>query len=133
MGGKEATRLHLDSSNDERPRGRLGHGESWGGGLIEEEVYVDVLVAGGGSAGTSAALSAARNGATTALVDGRPVLGGNSGSEIRVTMVGACGPRSGVGDSNRFKMDCREGGIVEEYQLNQAAENPDHVPELVSA
>lgn len=29
-------------------------------------------------------------------------------------------------------MDCREGGIVEEYQLNNAAENQDHVPELFS-
>lgn len=66
------------------------------------------------------------------LVDGRPVLGGNSGSEIRVTMVGACGPRSGQGDANAFKMECREGGIVEEYQLNSAVHNPDHVAELFS-
>ena len=66
------------------------------------------------------------------LVDGRPVLGGNSGSEIRVTMVGACGPRSGSGDSNALKMECREGGIVEEYQLNSATNNPDFVPELFS-
>jgi hypothetical protein len=89
-------------------------------------------VAGGGSAGTSAAIASARNGARTVLVDGRSVLGGNSGSEIRVTMVGACGPRSGSGDSNMFKMDCREGGIVEEYTLNNAAENQNNVPELFS-
>ncbi len=38
---------------------------------------VDVVVAGGGSAGTSAALAAARSGASVVLVDARPVLGGN--------------------------------------------------------
>ena len=77
---------------------------------------MDVFVAGGGSAGTSAALAAARSGASTVLVNGRPVLGGNSGSEVRLSMVGACGPRSG--ESNALKMECREGGIVEEYQLD---------------
>jgi hypothetical protein len=52
--------------------------------------------------------------APTAERAGRPALGGNSNSEIRVTMAGACGPREGTGDSNQFKLDCREGGIVEE-------------------
>lgn len=59
-----------------------------GAGMIEEHLDVDVVVAGGGSAGTAAALAAARNGATVVLVNGRPVLGGNAGSEIRTTMAG---------------------------------------------
>ena len=105
-------------------------GPAHGGGLIEETLNVDVLVAGGGSAGTSAAIAAARNGANVVLVEGAEVLGGNSGSTKRVTMVGACGPRSSP--SNQFRMDCREGGIVEEYQLNSAAHNPDYVPSLFS-
>jgi hypothetical protein len=44
----------------------------------------DLVVVGGGIAGTSAALSAARNGLKVALVQDRPVLGGNGSSEIRV-------------------------------------------------
>jgi FAD dependent oxidoreductase len=44
----------------------------------------DLVVVGGGMAGTSAALSAARNGLKVALVQDRPVLGGNGSSEVRV-------------------------------------------------
>ncbi len=44
----------------------------------------DLVVVGGGVAGTSAAVSAARNGLTVALVQDRAVLGGNSSSEVRV-------------------------------------------------
>ncbi len=44
----------------------------------------DLVVVGGGLAGTCAALSAARNGLTVALVQDRPVLGGNGSSEVRV-------------------------------------------------
>jgi hypothetical protein len=56
-------------------------------GLSEEpevtEVF-DLVVVGGGVAGTSAAVSAARQGLSVALVQDRPVLGGNSSSEVRV-------------------------------------------------
>ena len=44
----------------------------------------DLIVVGGGIAGTSAAISAARNGMKVALVQDRPVLGGNGSSEVRV-------------------------------------------------
>ena len=44
----------------------------------------DLVVLGGGLAGTCAALSAARQGLTVALVQDRPVLGGNGSSEVRV-------------------------------------------------
>ncbi len=44
----------------------------------------DLVVVGGGIAGTSAALSAARNGLKVALVQDRSVLGGNGSSEVRV-------------------------------------------------
>lgn len=49
----------------------------------------DVVVLGGGLAGFAAAVSAARHGAKTVLVQDRPVLGGNSSSEVRVTPHGA--------------------------------------------
>jgi hypothetical protein len=44
----------------------------------------DLVVVGGGMAGTAAAVSAARLGLTVALVQDRPVLGGNGSSEVRV-------------------------------------------------
>ena len=48
----------------------------------------DLVVVGGGIAGTSAAVSAARNGLKVALVQDRPVLGGNGSSEVRVLPAG---------------------------------------------
>lgn len=44
----------------------------------------DLVVIGGGIAGTSAAITAARLGCTVALIQDRPVLGGNGSSEVRV-------------------------------------------------
>jgi len=44
----------------------------------------DLVVVGGGVAGTAAAVSAARQGLAVALVQDRPVLGGNGSSEVRV-------------------------------------------------
>lgn len=44
----------------------------------------DLVVVGGGIAGTATAVSAARNGLTVALIQDRPVLGGNGSSEVRV-------------------------------------------------
>jgi len=48
----------------------------------------DLVVVGGGIAGTSAAISAARLGLKVALVQDRPVLGGNNSSEVRVHLGG---------------------------------------------
>ena len=49
----------------------------------------DLVVVGGGMAGTCAALSAARGGLRSALIQDRPVLGGNNSSEVRVWLQGA--------------------------------------------
>ncbi len=49
----------------------------------------DLVVSGGGIAGTCAALSAARLGLKVALIQDRPVLGGNNSSEVRVWLQGA--------------------------------------------
>lgn len=49
----------------------------------------DFVVAGGGMAGTCAAIAAARLGLKVALVQDRPVLGGNNSSEVRVWLQGA--------------------------------------------
>ncbi len=50
----------------------------------EDGGHYDLVVVGGGIAGTCAAISAARLGLTVALVQDRPVLGGNGSSEVRV-------------------------------------------------
>lgn len=49
----------------------------------------DLVVVGGGMAGTCASISAARLGLKVALVQDRPVLGGNNSSEVRVWLQGA--------------------------------------------
>ena len=56
----------------------------------------DFVVVGGGIAGICAAVTAARLGLKVALINDRPVLGGNNSSEIRVHL----GGRIGVGPSS---------------------------------
>jgi hypothetical protein len=77
-----------------------------------EETY-DVVVCGGGLAGFSAAVAAARHGASTALIQDRPVLGGNSSSEVRVTPHGAAA----------FHGYARETGIISEALIADRATN----------
>lgn len=54
----------------------------------------DLVVVGGGYAGTAAALSGARQGLKVALIQNRPVLGGNGSSEVQVWAMG--GTRRGL-------------------------------------
>ena len=54
----------------------------------EEAGEYDLIVVGGGMAGTCAAVSAARLGCKVALIQDRPVLGGNNSSEVRVGLSG---------------------------------------------
>lgn len=60
----------------------------------------DLVVVGGGIAGMSAAISAARLGCKVALINDRPVLGGNNSSEIRVHLGGRieAGPYKELGN-----------------------------------
>jgi hypothetical protein len=53
-----------------------------------EKAGYDLVVVGGGYAGMGAALSAARMGCKVALIQNRPVLGGNGSSEVRVWAMG---------------------------------------------
>ena len=55
----------------------------------QETGQFDLVVVGGGMAGTCAAISAARLDLKVALVQDRPVLGGNNSSEVRVWLHGA--------------------------------------------
>lgn len=62
-----------------------------GAEVVEEAGEFDFVVAGGGIAGMSAAVSAARLGCKVALINDRPVFGGNNSSEVRVHLGGALG------------------------------------------
>ncbi len=79
--------------------------------MREEHHQVDVCVVGGGMAGLIAAVSAARHGARVALVQDRPVLGGNASGEIRMHICGAHGKEN------------RETGILEELLLENHYRN----------
>ncbi len=56
---------------------------------VEDMGKFDIIVAGGGVAGVVTAISAARKGLKTALINDRPVLGGNGSEEGSVTLEGA--------------------------------------------
>jgi hypothetical protein len=58
------------------------------GPVPEDAGPFDLVIVGGGMAGSACAISAARLGLKVALIQDRPVLGGNSSSEIRVSPVG---------------------------------------------
>lgn len=86
----------------------------------QETITTDIAVIGGGLAGVCAAVAAARLGRTVALVQNRPVLGGNASSEVRVWVSGA----SATG-THRY---ARETGIMGEMFVENQYRNPDGNP-----
>lgn len=88
------------------------------------QVNVDFVVAGGGMAGVCAAISAARLGVKVALIQDRPVLGGNASSEVRLWILGAT---SHMGNNNRW---AREGGIIDEILVENTYRNKEGNPVL---
>ncbi|MFD5574213.1 FAD-dependent oxidoreductase [Streptomyces cadmiisoli] len=85
-------------------------------------VDTDVTVVGGGLAGVAAAIGAARTGARVALINNRPVLGGNSSSEIRVWVCGAT--------AHGAQKYARETGVMGELFLENQYRNPEGNPYL---
>lgn len=83
------------------------------------EINSDLIIIGGGLAGTCAAITAARAGLKVVLLQDRPVLGGNSSSEVRLWVLGAT---SHMGNNNRW---AREGGLIDEILLENAYRNPE--------
>ncbi|MDO6438933.1 FAD-dependent oxidoreductase [Cyclobacterium sp. 1_MG-2023] len=90
--------------------------------LKTEEIASDLVIVGGGLAGTCCAITAARQGVNVVLVQDRPVLGGNGSSEIRLWILGAT---SHMGNNNRW---AREGGVVDEILLENLYRNPEGNP-----
>lgn len=81
--------------------------------LLKKIVHkCDFCVIGGGLAGTIAALTSARKGLKVVLVQDRPVLGGNSSSEIRMWVRGAQGCYN------------KETGILAEFEEENIYRNP---------
>ncbi|MDN5726137.1 MAG: FAD-dependent oxidoreductase, partial [Propionibacteriales bacterium] len=73
----------------------------------------DFIVCGGGLAGFAAAVAATRMGIRVALIQDRPVLGGNSSSEVRVV------PRG----STTYHAYAREGGVLREAMAGERWRN----------
>ena len=90
--------------------------------LKKESYRADLVVAGGGITGVCAAIAAAREGIKVALIQDRPVLGGNGSSEVRVWMLGAT---SHMGNNNRW---AREGGIIDEILVENTYRNKEGNP-----
>ena len=82
----------------------------------------DLIVVGGGLSGVCCAITAARAGIKVTLVQDRPVLGGNSSSEVRLWVLGAT---SHMGNNNRW---AREGGVIDELLLENLYRNPEGNP-----
>ena len=76
-----------------------------------------LAVIGGGLAGVCAAITAARAGSRVILIQDRPVLGGNSSSEVRLWGLGAT---SHMSNNNRW---AREGGLVDELLVENIFRN----------
>lgn len=90
--------------------------------LKQVTLRADFVVAGGGLAGTCAAINAAREGCRVILVQDRPVLGGNASSEVRLWALGAT---SHMGNNNRWS---REGGVIDEILTENLWRNPEGNP-----
>ena len=88
---------------------RLKHGGV--SASIRDMPVHDVVVVGGGLAGCTAAVAAARNGASVALIQNRPVLGGNASPEILVPPVGVWPHKI-----KRHPLAVTETGLIEEYR-----------------
>lgn len=88
--------------------------------FVVRRLTADILVAGGGPAGTACAIAAARQGARVILCQNRPVLGGNASSEVRMHIVGANTGRPNIDGV----LETRESGIIEEIRLENAYRNP---------
>jgi len=86
------------------------------------ELNAGLAVIGGGLAGVCCAITAARRGVEVVLIQDRPVLGGNSSSEVRLWVLGAT---SHMGNNNRW---AREGGVINEILVENAFRNQESNP-----
>ena len=95
--------------------------------IPQKVVKYDLVVVGGGIAGTAASMTAAEQGMKVALIHDRPVLGGNASGEIRVHTLGIYGKFERIlkmidtehypnGSADALKEDKRRMANVEKYE-----------------
>lgn len=100
----------------------------------EDAGEFDMVVVGGGIAGICTAVQSARNGLKVALIQNRPVLGGNNSSEVRVHLKGETNqnhyPKLGRivreldnGDPGNAALDPKEYGDGRKLDVVNAEEN----------
>ena len=80
--------------------------------IRQVEMEAPIVVCGGGLSGLCAAVAAARHGSQVILIQDRPMLGGNTSSEMRMGIVGV------------REDQCQEAGIMEEMQCRNFYYNP---------
>ena len=80
--------------------------------IRQVEMETPIVVCGGGLSGLCAAVAAARHGSQVILIQDRPMLGGNTSSEMRMGIVGV------------REDQCQEAGIIEEMQCRNFYYNP---------
>ena len=107
---------------DENPPLERAPGEVGGRAWRTVETEADLVVVGGGLAGTCCAITAARAGAKVTLLQDRPVLGGNASSEVRLWILGAT---AHMGTNSRW---AREGGLLDEVLVENTYRNPEGNP-----
>lgn len=95
--------------------------------LMSEKLSTEFVIVGGGLSGVCTAITAARKGVKVVLVQDRPVLGGNSSSEVRLWILGAT---SHMGNNNRWS---REGGVIDEILVENTYRNKEGNPLLFDA
>ncbi len=100
--------------------------QSGASAIPQKVVKFDLVVVGGGIAGTAASIAAAEQGMKVALIHDRPVLGGNASGEIRVHTLGIYGKFERIlkmidtehypnGSADALKEDKKRMANVEKY------------------
>ena len=84
----------------------------------------DLVVVGGGLAGTCAAIAAAERGLAVALIQDRPVLGGNTSGEIRVRSEGETRHRIVAAVANGYVNTDPRAHLADTNRLNEVAKYP---------
>ena len=125
--------IYFTTSENEKLPAELAELKKWRSSktgisdIPKKTMKYDLVVVGGGIAGTAASIAAAEQGLKVALIHDRPVLGGNASGEIRVHTLGIYGKFERIlkmidtdhypnGSADALKEDKRRMENVEKYK-----------------